>query len=171
MTGLNNAGVCDITEPEYVNYYGFNESEVKKLLKHKNLSNKFDEVKRWYDGYTFGTSSDIYNPWSIARFIKKGGNFNPYWLNTSGNELIIDCLKRSDEDVKSELMTLIKEKKLKTSLDLHTSLKALSGDKEQIWGLLLASGYITLGTGDKERIGSTLTSEIRLPNYEVEQIL
>ena len=91
-------------------------------------------------------------------------------MNTSGNELIIDCLKRSGEDVKRELMTLIEEKKLNTTVDLHTSLRALSGRKDQIWGLLLASGYVTMGEGERKLIGSRLTLEIRLPNYEVDQI-
>lgn len=28
-----------------------------------------DEVKRWYDGFTFGETEDIYNPWSILNYL------------------------------------------------------------------------------------------------------
>src|SRR3989338_5429816 len=88
FSDLNNIMVYDITCPEYAQYFGFTESEVSAVCPESHLA----ELRSWYNGYRFGEGLTIYNPWSILHFLKKGYRLGPYWVNTSGNELIRDCI-------------------------------------------------------------------------------
>jgi len=60
FSDLNNLVVCTLSDDRYSQYFGFNEEEVKELLKYYGLELTKD-VKEMYDGYHIG-NQDIYNP-------------------------------------------------------------------------------------------------------------
>ena len=71
------------------------------------LSEDKDGVKAWYDGFTFGTHTDIYNPWSITNFLDSR-DYGTYWADTSSNGLISRLLLTADAYQKKELEILMK---------------------------------------------------------------
>ena len=90
------------TSEEYADCFGFTEEEVLESLAEFGLSDRMEEVKLWYDGFTFGTVSDIYNPWSIINYLDKG-KVGPYWTNTSSNRLISNVIRQGSRQIKSPL--------------------------------------------------------------------
>ena len=91
FTGMNNLDVITTTSNEYATFFGFTEEEVFTALDDAGLGEHKQKVKRWYDGFTYGACTDIYNPWSIVSFIKKKGKYDTYWSNTSGNGRQCEC--------------------------------------------------------------------------------
>ena len=87
FSDLNNLKVVMTTSDEYADSFGFTEKEVFAALDEFELSDKKDDVKRWYDGFTFGDKTDIYNPWSIINYLQTG-KLRTYWANTSSNSLV-----------------------------------------------------------------------------------
>ncbi|MDE7418312.1 MAG: AAA family ATPase, partial [Lachnospiraceae bacterium] len=88
FTGMNNLDVITTTSDEYATAFGFTEEEVFDALDDMGFGSEKGEVKKWYDGFTFGSYTDIYNPWSISSFIKKNGKSENYWADTSSNGLV-----------------------------------------------------------------------------------
>ncbi len=87
FSDLNHPEVVTTTSEKYEDAFGFTQQEVSEALKEYGLSEKEEDVTYWYDGFTFGRRTDIYNPWSILNYLDKG-RFSAYWANTSSNELI-----------------------------------------------------------------------------------
>ena len=170
FSGLNNLGVYGVLDAGYNEFFGFTESEVQELLEHRQLSKRFDDVKRWYDGYRFG-SETIYNPWSLISFIgNKALEAKPYWVNTSDNAVVHTLLHRADADMKDELLQLLSgasKHVVRPILD-DAPLRMLTGTSEELWSLLLASGYATCDKSGYDPIEPSCNmAHLRLPNLEV----
>lgn len=73
FTDLNHLAVVTTTSDMYADSFGFTEEEVCAALEEYGLGSRMPQVRRWYDGFTFGGHRDIYNPWSIVNFLKTGG--------------------------------------------------------------------------------------------------
>ena len=86
FSDLNNLEVVTAASGKYADCFGFTEQEVFSSLDEFGLSDRKEEVKRWYDGFAFGKTKDIYNPWSILNYLDKK-ELNTYWANTSSNSL------------------------------------------------------------------------------------
>lgn len=71
FSDLNNLKVVTATGENYEDSFGFTEEEVFAALDEFGLSDKKKDVKKWYDGFTFGKRRDIYNPWSIINYLMK----------------------------------------------------------------------------------------------------
>ena len=67
---LNNLTVITSTSDMYAGSFGFTENEVYAALKEYGMEQQMPEVKWWYDGFSFGSQRDIYNPWSILNYLK-----------------------------------------------------------------------------------------------------
>lgn len=113
FSGLNNLDVITTTSDEYATAFGFTEEEVFAALDAMGYGSEKQEVKRWYDGFTFGHHTDIYNPWSIASFIKKNGEYDSYWVNTSSNGLVSFLLQGGEPVVKQAMEELLQERALR----------------------------------------------------------
>lgn len=144
FSDLNNLDVITTTSDEYATAFGFTEEEVFQALDDVGLGTEKQEVKRWYDGFTFGTYTDIYNPWSIASFIAKKGKYEAYWANTSGNGLVNSLIRTGDSDLKQTMEELQQGKSFVTELDEQIVYDQLDGDDNAIWSLLLAAGYLKI---------------------------
>ena len=164
FSDLNNLKVYSILEKEYSDFYGFTQEEVEKALKNFNIEYELPEVKAWYDGYRFG-NSDVYNPWSILNFIQSE-ELRPYWIETSGNFLINDILKNVSTETIEILEHLFNGISMEENISSNSDLSVLMREDE-IWELLLFSGYLTID----EKIGESYEDiyTLRLPNREVKE--
>ena len=105
---------------DFSNSFGFTEKEVEKILKDFDIEENMEDVKNWYDGYTIGDTTDIYNPWSILNYAKKQ-KLMPYWVNTSSNDLIKKILYKSTT-VKEKIERLLKDEEVETLANFDTVL-------------------------------------------------
>ena len=164
FSDLNNLRIYSILSNHYSEFFGFTEDEVKKALCDYNIEFKLADVKLWYDGYKFG-DSEVYNPWSILNFLfdKK---LAPNWINSSGNFLINDILKNVDAETMETLEQLFSGESVEENINGNSDLSVLLG-QEEIWELLLFSGYLTVD----EKIGEDYENvySLRLPNREVRE--
>ena len=144
FSDLNNLEVVTATSDKYATAFGFTQEEVFAALKECGHWEKQEEVRRWYDGFIFGTHKDIYNPWSILNFLDKG-NFATYWANTSSNSLVSKLIREGSRRVKEKFEGLLKGEQIRTSIDEQIVYDQLDSSEEAIWSLLLASGYLKEG--------------------------
>ena len=141
FSDLNNLEVVTTTTEKYADSFGFTEEEVFAALEEYGLSEYQQQVKDWYDGFTFGAKKEIYNPWSILNFLKER-TFAPYWANTSSNRLVDQLIQRGDKSVKMIMEDLLNGKVLETRIDEQIIFEQLGRRESAIWSLLLASGYL-----------------------------
>lgn len=166
FSDLNNINVVTTTSNAYEVCFGFTQEEVYSGLEEMGLSDQRENVKKWYDGFTFGRCKDIYNPWSITNYLKKK-EYKTYWADTSSNGLISSLLQRADADVKEEMEMLLKGECLEKILDEQIIFDRLEKEENAIWSLLLASGYLCV---DSYRLDSRTQEKIcclKLTNFEV----
>lgn len=142
FSGMNNLEVITTTSNEYALSFGFLEEEVFTALEAAGLGSEKERVKKWYDGFTFGTHTDIYNPWSIASFIRKNGKYDAYWSNTSGNGLVNSLIQSGSPDIKQTMEELLKGNSFEAAIDEQIVFNQLNDNVNAVWSLLLATGYL-----------------------------
>lgn len=141
FSDLNNLKVVTTTSDEYATTFGFTEPEVFEALEKCGLSGEKKEVKRWYDGFIFGTHKDIYNPWSILNYLDSR-QYTTYWANTSANSLVGKLVREGNRDIKEKFEKLLCGECIWTEIDEQIVYNQLNGSEEAVWSLLLASGYL-----------------------------
>ncbi|WP_455058432.1 AAA family ATPase [Jutongia sp.] len=141
FSDLNNLRVVTTTSNLYADCFGFTEEEVFAALDEYGMGDKKDEVKQWYDGFTFGEHRDIYNPWSITNYLDEGRLY-PYWASTSSNGLVSRLIRTASADVKEKMEDLLKGQTITVNFDEQIVYNQLDDNEEAIWSLLLASGYL-----------------------------
>ena len=162
FSDLNNLSTYTILSDDYTDSYGLTEEEVEKSLKDYGLEYEISKVKDWYDGYRFG-NSEVYNPWSILNFLRFK-ELRAYWVDTSGNDLINDVLKKITKDTVRALERLFNGEGLRQNISGTSDLSKLL-DENELWELLLFSGYLTI----EEKIDQK-NYILRLPNKEVKEL-
>ena len=141
FSDLNNLEVVTATSEKYQDKFGFTQQEVSDALKEYGLSEKEDDVRDWYDGFTFGRQPDIYNPWSIINYLDKRV-LSTYWANTSSNSLVGKLIREGNRNIKMIMEDLLRGGALHTYLDEQIVFNQLDTRESAIWSLLLASGYL-----------------------------
>jgi hypothetical protein len=164
FSDLNNLEVVTTTSNRYATAFGFTEEEVFASMDELGLTGK-EEVKQWYDGFTFGDTADIYNPWSILNYLSKG-RLGTYWANTSSNSLVGKLLREGNVGIKEKFKTLIEGGTIESEIDEQIVYNQLGKKKDAIWSLLLASGYLKVVSVDFP----TEQYELKITNYEVERM-
>ena len=159
FSDLNNLSTYTILSDVYTDSYGLTEEEVEKSLKYYGIEQEISNVKDWYDGYKFG-DSEVYNPWSILNFLRFK-ELRAYWVDTSGNDLIKDVLKKITKNTIEALERLFNGEGLKQNISGTSDLSKLLSEDE-LWELMLFSGYLTV----EEKIDQD-NYVLRLPNKEV----
>ena len=169
FSDLNNLEVVTTTSKKYEDCFGFTEEEVCGALEEYGLSDFRQQVKDWYDGFSFGKRKDIYNPWSIISFLveKKVG---AYWSNTSSNSLVGKLIREGNPDVKQTFEHLLQGESIVKEIDEQIVYDQLDEDEQAVWSLLLASGYLKV-----KNFRSYMTDfgewkqeyELELTNFEV----
>lgn len=141
FSDLNNLRVVTTTSNLYADCFGFTEEEVFAALDEYGMGDKKDEVKQWYDGFTFGEHRDIYNPWSITNYLDERRLY-PYWASTSSNGLVSRLIRTASADVKEKMEDLLRGQAITVNFDEQIVYNQLDDNEEAIWSLLLASGYL-----------------------------
>ncbi|MEH2953822.1 AAA family ATPase [Candidatus Merdisoma sp. JLR.KK011] len=141
FSDLNNLEVVTTTSEKYADCFGFTEEEVFAALDECGMPDRKQEVKSWYDGFTFGDHTDIYNPWSVLNYLDKR-KAGTYWANSSSNSLVGKLIREGSADIKQEFEDLISGKPIIKPIDEQIVYGELEGNEEGIWSLLLASGYL-----------------------------
>ena len=168
FSGLNNLKVDTILNKKYSEYFGLLEDEVIEMLDYFGMKYKIEEVKEWYNGYLFG-ESEVYNPWSIVNYIDNG-EIKAYWANVSGNTLLENMLDHAGESVYDDLKRFTDGESIEKYISDGTTIKSLLNNDDEIWQVLLYSGYLTKDEKQKE---IDVTSEytdvynLRIPNKEI----
>ena len=166
FSDLNNLVVITTTSQAYADCFGFTEKEVFDALNEYGLSEKKQEVKAWYDGFTFGDVRDIYNPWSILNYLKTG-RFSPYWANTSSNRFIGTLIRESGRSLKIQFESLLKGNEICTTLDEQIVFSQLKTSVTAIWSMLLASGYLKVVEHESDERTGRDFYHLALTNREV----
>ena len=159
FSDLNNLSTYTILSDDYTDSYGLTEEEVEKSLKDYGIEAEISKVKDWYDGYKFG-DSEVYNPWSILNFLQDK-KLRAYWVDTSGNDLINNVLKMRNKNIITALERLFNGEGLRQNISGTSDLSKLLNENE-LWELLLFSGYLTI----EEKVDED-NYILRLPNKEV----
>lgn len=172
FSDLNNLEIVTTTSEKYAGSFGFSEKEVFAALDEYGLSEKRKEVKSWYDGFTFGRQTDIYNPWSILNYLDKG-TVGAYWANSSSNNLVGKLIREGNKNIKQDFEKLLAGKSVYAEIDEQIIYEQLDNDEQAIWSLLLASGYLKVrsvrqSTAEFESWG--LLYELGITNFEVKVI-
>lgn len=141
FSDLNNIETVTTTSEKYETSFGFTQEEVWNALKEYDLFEEREHVQTWYDGFTFGRSSGIYNPWSVINYLNKK-KFAPYWANTSSNSLVSRLIREGSADMKMVMEDLLSGKTLRTQMDEQIVFSQLGRKESAVWSLLLAGGYL-----------------------------
>ena len=141
FSDLNNLVVVTTTSNQYETMFGFTEEEVFNALDEHGILDKKGEVKKWYDGFTFGDKKDIYNPWSIINLLKFK-TFKTYWADSSSNGLINSLVKTGSSYIKTMMEMLLKGETINVPIDEQIVFSELDYSEDAVWSLMLASGYL-----------------------------
>ena len=166
FSDLNNLAVVTSTSEAYADSFGFTEKEVFAALNEYGMEDKKEDVKKWYDGFTFGRYRDIYNPWSILNYLKTG-TFSTYWANTSSNSLVGKLIREGNKSIKQDFEKLMQGGTLRLEIDEQIVYNQLNRKKNAIWSLLLASGYLKVETAEFVQETGQWFYTLALTNREV----
>ena len=169
FSDLNNLVVVTTTSNQYNTAFGFTEEEVFTALDEQGISDEKEKVKEWYDGFTFGDKKDIYNPWSIINYLKFK-KYETYWADSSSNRLVNELIRTGSAEIKNTMETLMAGGTVEKNIDEQIVFEQLKTNKDAVWSLLLASGYLRIEEFRTEgRLNKKIYS-LKLTNYEVEQM-
>ena len=168
FSGLSNVKIYSVLHKQYSSYFGFTEQETNELLHKAKLPANLEQTKEWYNGYNFGGTT-VYNPWSIIEFIKEEGKVSPYWIHTSGNDLIRDLVVKSEPGTQDKIGQLIAGQVIREIIDEHIVFQDLEKNTAAIWSLFLMTGYLKAITVQTNAYGYE-ECELAIPNKEVESL-
>ena len=171
FSDLNHLKVVTTTSNDYVTSFGFTEDEVFEALEFFCLGEEKEEVKEWYDGFTFGNYCDIYNPWSVLNFLDSR-KYGTYWANTSSNRLVGKVIREGNSQVKEVFEQLLQGLTIKYPIEEQILYNQLEENEDAIWSLLVASGYLKVVSYERmELVGfKEVLYELQLTNYEVKRM-
>ena len=169
FSDLNNLTVVTTTSEKYCTQFGFTEEEVFRALDLMGMLESREDVKQWYDGFTFGSQRDIYNPWSITNFLEEK-ELKPYWANSSSNRLVSLLIRQGNTQTKTIMEDLMKGGVLETEIDEETIFDQIREKPGAIWSMLLASGYLKVAEKRFSRETRRFTYRLKLTNWEVEMM-
>lgn len=169
FTGLNNFKVHSVDDVRYDEEFGFTDDEVRRLLADYGLSDRFPEVKEWYDGYKFG-NADIYCPWDVMNYVDDLQD-NPkllpksYWINSSGNDLLKRFIDKADSTARDEIEQLIAGSAVGKRVRLDLTYDEIDRSIDNIWSVLFTTGYLTQAGVSAEGI-----YKLVIPNKEIREV-
>ena len=165
FSGMNNLNVYTIMDNEFADDFGITSKEMEKVISDFNIEEDREEIKKWYDGYKIGNVEGIYNPWSILNYLNKR-ELRPYWVNTSSNDLIKMTFRKSNS-LKEKMIKLLNDEPVEVTIDLETIIVGIENREENIWGLMLQTGYLKV-VETVDLIKGIY--KVALPNYEIKSL-
>lgn len=170
FTGTNNFASYSVLDEDFSEYFGFLEEEVEEILTAADREDKADVIKEWYDGYVFGKSC-VYCPWDVMNYmsaLKKRKDASPknYWKFTSHNGILLNFVERTDFDVTEKFEILLNGGTVIQSIADELTYDTLHTSEDNLWSVLLMTGYITKASPDEEGAAASL----KIPNREIASI-
>jgi hypothetical protein len=172
--------MVSIMNNKYSEHFGFTENEVGAALDYFHIDEDRQVIKDYYDGYLFG-NTEVYNPWSIVNYIDNKTNDGysfpiPYWVNTSGNEVVRKLIDNADSPLQNEIETLMNGGSIDVAVhedvsygDIDDQLTRKSSDRTEIWNFLFFTGYLKrVGPGYRKGIGTG--ARLMIPNLELKYV-
>ncbi len=165
LSGLNNLKVWTVFEPEFSEYFGFTEDEVREMAAYYGVPEKMDEIRHWYDGYNFG-GREMYNPWSVLNYFSCNGRPDLYWLDTSSNDLIRHLVETYPHDVKETFAKLLRGETVLVPMakDLGPY-RDIIIRRDTLYALLVSAGYLNVESPIEAGVCA-----VRIPNREIAQV-
>ena len=170
FTGLNNLKVLSIAEVQFEEAFGFTDREVREMLEYYGLSDHYEEMKEWYDGYQFG-NVEVYCPWDVINYcdaLRADPDARPknYWINTSSNEVVRRFIRESDKaSVRREIENLVAGEKITKEIHQELTYKDMYDSIDNLWSVLFTTGYLTQrGKPEGDRF------QLAIPNMEIRKI-
>ena len=167
FSGLNNIEVNTVFDNKFSDYFGLTKKEVSDMLDFYGVSDKREEVAHWYDGYTFG-KTEIYNPWSVIQYIHDDCTAQPYWVNTSANELVGQALEVADSVDSNVLENLVNGGTVEAEINTNTVYTEIASDVNIAYSLLVQTGYLKSINNDLQE--GIMFCTLKIPNRELRTI-
>ena len=174
FTGLNNFEINSIVDIDHDEQFGFTDKEVMKLLEDYGRTERYPDVKEWYDGYHFG-NAEIYCPWDVINFAKKLVN-NPqaepsaFWINSSGNDMVKRFVDKADQSTKDEIEKLVAGEAIEKQLRLDLTYEEIDKTIDNLWSVLFTTGYLTTMGKVKLPESESYAYRLVIPNKEVREV-
>ena len=172
FTGTNNFASYSVLDERFSRYFGFLEEEVETMLSLADRKEAAGEIKEWYDGYVLGNQY-MYCPWDVINHIsalcyKKTARPKNYWKNTSHNGILLTFVKRTDFDVADKFETLLNGGMIRQTISDELTYDTLHSSEDNLWSVLLMTGYITKADADEDGDGDDVS--LKIPNKEIASI-
>lgn len=172
FTGLNHLNIISVLDKRYSEHFGFTEMEVQQAMVYYGVEERFEDMKKWYDGYTFG-DTEVYNPWSVIKFLYDLDASihafpRPYWINTSSNEIIKDMIERADREMRGQIEMLLDGKTMDIPVHEEITYADMYDNGDNLWNFLYFTGYLTKAEAYFKE--STIFLKVRIPNTEIKTI-
>lgn len=168
FSGLNNLKVSSILDAGYSEYFGFTADEVKTMARYYHASEKFAEIRAWYDGYRFG-NAEIYNPWSVINYFANDCTPRAFWVSTSSNDIIGEVLSSADQDLYEKLNALLRGDPVLSYIDTDVVYPKIKENPSSAYSFLLVTGYLK-AISSEYSMGDGYLCRVALPNREIASI-
>ena len=174
FTGLNNFEINSIVDIDHDEQFGFTDDEVMKLLLDYDRSERYPDVKEWYDGYHFG-NADIYCPWDVINFAKKlvsdpSARPSAFWINSSGNDMVKRFVDKADQTTRDEIEKLVAGGFVEKQLRLDLTYDEIDNTIDNLWSVLFTTGYLTKAGEVKLPDSESYAYKLVIPNKEVREV-
>lgn len=165
FSGLNNLKINSVLDNKYSAYFGFTSEEIKEMAEYYGVSDKYDELCEWYDGYRFG-KTDIFNPWSVINYFNNECEPRAFWQSTGSNDIIGEIIAEADGEIYEKLISLVNGETFTTYIDTGVIYPQIKNNPSTIYSFLLVTGYLkVLKTAPS--FNGDFMCEVALPNREI----
>ena len=168
FSGLNNLIVNTVMDEKYSEYFGFTTREVQEMSEYYGRTEKFAEIRDWYDGYLFG-KSEIYNPWSVISYFNNNCIPKAFWSRTSSNDMILDIIRNGDREMQESLMKLLQNDKVQAMIDTDIIYPEIESAEDTIYSFLMMTGYLKI-TDVITTLGDNPLCNLMIPNKEIKNV-
>ncbi len=168
FSGLNNLTINSVLDQKYSTYFGFTSEEVKEMAKYYGVSEKYEEICQWYDGYRFGTT-EIFNPWSVINYFNHGCEPRAFWQSTGSNDIIGEIIAGADKEIYERLTSLVNGETFTTYIDTGVIYPQIKSNPSTIYSFLLVAGYLKVLKTTPSFNGDFMC-QVALPNKEISQV-
>ena len=168
FSGLNNITIYSILDRKYSQYFGFTKDEVQEMLEYYHISDKYDEVCEWYDGYLFG-NTEIFNPWSVINYIENNCFPKAFWQSTGSNDIVGEVIACATPEITEDLHRLLSGDNITTFVDTGVIYPEVQNNPYSIYSFLLVAGYLRVSKIYPQHDGNFIC-EVGIPNKEISYV-
>ena len=149
-----------MSDPRFDKYFGFTETEVKKLVEiHKqlvpNAKVNFEGLKAWYDGYKARDGSSRFNPRSVVLALTDD-ELRDFWTDSGPNDEIYTYIKHDIANVREDIARMVEGQAVDAKMNRYAAVSQNLNTKDEIFSAMVVFGLLTYYDG-----------QVCVPNYEL----